>query len=116
MANDAYKPSLSQILHITQDSLPWLRLCNDGSSDFNSIFIPYQFLARPINNLSPHSVETLPQSVHLRPIRDVLSIRHPEVHDLDFNDLWRTISEAFDSSHNLWRKMADRRYIDWPIF
>jgi hypothetical protein len=66
------------------------------------VFIPYHlFLTCPINNIIPRSFETLPPTVHANHLRDKLAIDHPEVYDLDFSDLWRTISEAFDTFHDI---------------
>jgi hypothetical protein len=66
------------------------------------VFIPYhQFLTRPVKNRIPTSFTTVSQTPHARHIREMLSIQHPGVHDLDFVGLWRIVSEALDVPHDL---------------
>lgn len=65
-------------------------------------FISYhQFLTRPIHD----SICTFPPpsfKSKRKPLRETVSIKHPNVHDLSFDELWKQIAESLDiCSHDI---------------
>jgi hypothetical protein len=75
------------------------------------LFIPYhQFLTRPINNSIPGSFKKLSPTMPPEYIRDIFTIKPPEVEESDFNNLWSIISESLDSDHDI-RSDSDKTFV-----